>query len=241
MNHRPGDLSGGQQQRVAIARALVHDPPLHPGRRADRPPRLRAGRGRAARSSASWPRPGRVVVVATHDERFMPLADRVVELAPARGRAARGRRSVELDRRRGALRAGRPGDLVYVVETASDRALPPAGRRGRRRAHLRRARRLLRRARAPPSASPERRRRGRSRTPSSPATARASSPAGWAVRRARCVRCPPHERPHRPPARRRHRPRDHRRRRRAARARWATSSPRSTSSAAPRSTPTAPR
>ena len=78
--HRPGDLSGGQQQRVAIARALVHDPPLL---LADEPTAhldyvqvdgvLRALRALAA--------PGRVVVVATHDDRLLPLADRVVHLS----------------------------------------------------------------------------------------------------------------------------------------------------------------
>ena len=80
-HHHPGDLSGGQQQRVAIARALGLDPPLI---LADEPTAhldyiqvetvLRIVRGLAC--------PGRVVVVATHDDRMIPLADQVVELVP---------------------------------------------------------------------------------------------------------------------------------------------------------------
>ena len=42
--------------------------------------------------------PGRVVVVATHDERLLPLADRVVELTP---RAAGDARATRTRRARG--------------------------------------------------------------------------------------------------------------------------------------------
>lgn len=78
--HRPGQLSGGQQQRVAIARAIALDPPLL---LADEPTahldftQVEAIIG-LLRSLA---RPGRTVVVSTHDDRLLPRADRAVELA----------------------------------------------------------------------------------------------------------------------------------------------------------------
>jgi putative ABC transport system ATP-binding protein len=115
MHHRPGDLSGGQQQRVAIARALALDPPLIV---ADEPTAHLDyiqvdGVLRLLRNLAQ---PGRVVVVATHDERLLPLADRVVELTP---RAAAGSRPPEqrtLAANEVLFHQGDQGDLVYVVD-----------------------------------------------------------------------------------------------------------------------------
>ncbi len=116
LDHKPDELSGGQQQRVAIARALVHDPPLI---LADEPTAhldflaveevLRLLREIAA--------PGRLVVVATHDDRFRPLADRVIDLTPGRGGEAEGERPVALAAGEVLFRQGAASDLVYVVES----------------------------------------------------------------------------------------------------------------------------
>ena len=92
--HRPGQMSGGQQQRVAIARALVQDPPMIV---ADEPTAhldyLQVeGVLRLLRELAS---PGRLVIVATHDDRITNIADRVIELvahfAGAGSRSSRAR------------------------------------------------------------------------------------------------------------------------------------------------------
>ena len=80
----PGQLSVGEQQRVAIARALVHGPSLVV---CDEPTAaLDAGSGRAAmlmlRRIAV--KPGRAVVVVTHDDRILPFADRIAYLSDGR-------------------------------------------------------------------------------------------------------------------------------------------------------------
>ncbi len=115
MAHRPEELSGGQQQRVAIARALVHNPPLI---LADEPTAhldfiqveevLSLLREIAA--------PGRLVVVATHDDRFRPLADRVVDLTPKVTAAQTAEQRVRLEAGEILFRQGDNPDLVYVVE-----------------------------------------------------------------------------------------------------------------------------
>ena len=117
LRHRPGDLSGGQQQRVAIARALANDPPLL---LADEPTAHLdyvqvEGVLRIIRDLAQ---PGRVVVVSTHDDRILPLADQVVELRPALpANLVEPEARVELAAGQTLFAQGDFGDLIFLVES----------------------------------------------------------------------------------------------------------------------------
>jgi len=80
----PRDLSGGQQQRVAIARALARDPPLvlcdEPTSNLDHETggRVLDLLRRNAGSS------DRALLVATHDSRILPFADRIARMEDGR-------------------------------------------------------------------------------------------------------------------------------------------------------------
>jgi putative ABC transport system ATP-binding protein len=109
-------MSGGQQQRVAIARALVQDPPLV---LADEPTAHLdyvqvEGILQLLRSLAA---PGRVVVVATHDDRITQLADKVVELSPHRPPSQVEPQDVTLEAGEMLFRQGDASDLVYSVRS----------------------------------------------------------------------------------------------------------------------------
>ena len=100
---------------MAIARALAHDPPLI---LADEPTAhldyvqceivltlLRELAGG-----------GRTVVIATHDDRLLPLADRVVELTPRFGDGSERSGTVHLAAGEVLFRQGDASDVVYLIE-----------------------------------------------------------------------------------------------------------------------------
>jgi putative ABC transport system ATP-binding protein len=86
--HFPAQLSGGEQQRLAFARAVANDPPIL---LADEPT------GNLDNTSErkvigilnGLKHQGKTIVVATHDENILGLADRVLSLVDGRIKDAR--------------------------------------------------------------------------------------------------------------------------------------------------------
>jgi putative ABC transport system ATP-binding protein len=83
-HHRPTQLSGGQQQRVAIARSLIHDPRLivcdEPTSALDH----HSGEQVMELLRAVAVRPGRALIVVTHDSRIYRYADRIAHMEDGR-------------------------------------------------------------------------------------------------------------------------------------------------------------
>ena len=114
-HHKPGNLSGGQQQRVAIARALAYDAPLL---LADEPTAnldyIQAESViRLLRELAG---PGRLIVVSTHDDRMVPIADKIVELAPHFRADTGPPQRIKFPADSTIYEQGERGDLIYVIE-----------------------------------------------------------------------------------------------------------------------------
>jgi putative ABC transport system ATP-binding protein len=84
MHYKPGQLSGGQRQRVAIARALVSEPTIvmadEPTASLDR----QSGRDVVERMRSLAKEQGTTILLVTHDNRILDIADRIVHLEDGR-------------------------------------------------------------------------------------------------------------------------------------------------------------
>ena len=80
LDHRPDQLSGGQRQRVAIARALAAEPDIvmadEPTASLDR----QSGREVVDRMKFLAKEHGTTILLVTHDNRILDIADRIVHL-----------------------------------------------------------------------------------------------------------------------------------------------------------------
>lgn len=84
LNYYPDDLSGGQKQRVAIARALVSHPQLV---LADEPTAAldsKSGRDVVNLMQTLAREQGCTILLVTHDNRILDIADRIVDMEDGR-------------------------------------------------------------------------------------------------------------------------------------------------------------
>ena len=84
INYRPQSLSGGQKQRVAIARALVSRPKMV---LADEPTAAldsKSGRDVVELMQQLAREQGCTILIVTHDNRILDVADRIIELEDGR-------------------------------------------------------------------------------------------------------------------------------------------------------------
>ncbi len=80
IHYRPKGLSGGQKQRVAVARGLVHEPDIL---LADEPTAAldeEAGRKVVTLFQEQAKQRGTAIVIVTHDNRILDVADRIVKM-----------------------------------------------------------------------------------------------------------------------------------------------------------------
>lgn len=84
MGHRPEQLSGGQRQRVAIARALASEPSMlladEPTASLDK----ESGREVVDRMKTLAREQGTTILMVTHDNRVLDVADRIIHLEDGR-------------------------------------------------------------------------------------------------------------------------------------------------------------
>jgi len=116
-DRRPAQLSGGQKQRVAIARALASSPSLvladEPTASLDK----QSGRDVVEKMEALARRQGAAVLLVTHDNRILDLADRLVHLEDGRLTSFTAAVALDAQRMLEALgRTARGGELLHRVQ-----------------------------------------------------------------------------------------------------------------------------
>lgn len=112
--HKPGKLSGGQQQRVAVARGLAADPLVL---LADEPTaNLDYVQAEGIISLLRDLRSdGRSIIVSSHDDRLVPVADRVIHMVAEFREDAAPPRTIEHGAGETIFEQGSRGELVYVI------------------------------------------------------------------------------------------------------------------------------